>query len=284
MSIRQLPALNVPQPSGEVRWDLHPQAKAGWDRSITMAAADDDATISILEPIGVDFWTGEGVTTKRIAAALRSIGEKPVTVMINSPGGDFFEGLAIYNLLREHPKKVTAQILGIAASAASVIAMAADTIQIGKAAMLFVHNTQWFAAGDRHVMQQAAEDMKVFDELAADLYADRSGQPVAACAKLMDKETFLSGKDAVDQGFADTFLDSDAPRKPKAEMEPSGAYRIEALLEKHGVPRAERRRAMKEFLEVMPGADLHGMPGAAEMDGGLIAQFQAEAMRLRLPR
>src|SRR5690606_18124282 len=90
------------------------------------AAIDGSDTITILDVIGYDWWTGEGVTAKRVSAALRAIGEKPVTVLINSPGGDFFEGVTIYNMLRAHPSKVTVQILGIAASAASVIAMAAD--------------------------------------------------------------------------------------------------------------------------------------------------------------
>ncbi|TKA83994.1 Clp protease ClpP, partial [Sulfitobacter sp. 15WGC] len=73
---------------------------------------------------------GDGVTSKRIAGALRSIGERDVRVDINSPGGDFFEGVAIYNMLREHKAKVTVNVLGLAASAASVIAMAGDEIKV----------------------------------------------------------------------------------------------------------------------------------------------------------
>jgi HK97 family phage portal protein len=119
--------------AGGARWDLHPQARAKMGCGVSRRRRRQASTITILEPIGVDFF-GNGVTAKRIAAALRAIGNQPVTVMINSPGGDFFEGLAIYNLLREHPKAVTVQVIGIAASAASVIAMAGDDIQIGKAA------------------------------------------------------------------------------------------------------------------------------------------------------
>ena len=88
------------------------------------AEADEGATISIYDVIGEDWWTGEGVTAKRIAAALRAIGKEPVTVAINSPGGDMFEGLAIYNLLREHEGEVNVKVLGLAASAGSVIASA----------------------------------------------------------------------------------------------------------------------------------------------------------------
>ena len=95
------------------------------------AAADDDNSISIYDVIGEDFWTGEGVTVKRIDAALRKIGNRDVVVNINSPGGDVFEGIAIYNRLREHPAKVQVKVMGLAASAASIIAMAGDEIQIG---------------------------------------------------------------------------------------------------------------------------------------------------------
>jgi ATP-dependent Clp protease, protease subunit len=291
MSIRKLPAVTAPDAPEGVRWDLHPQARDRWERGVTAAAADGEDTISILEPIGIDFWTGEGVTAKRIAAALRSIGDKPVTVLVNSPGGDFFEGLAIYNLLREHPKAVRVEVLGIAASAASIIAMAGDTIAIGKAAMMFIHNTQWFAAGDRHVMAKAAEEMKQFDDLVAELYADRTGQEPGVVHRWMDKETFFSGGDAVEEGFADELLKSDSRLKPRAEAETPAAYRLEALLERHNVPRAERRKAVREFIESTPGAALDpggtpgaasdGTPGAADCDEGL-ARLRAARMRFNL--
>lgn len=281
MSVRKLPAPNAPDAPEGVRWDLHPQARAQWDSAVTAAAADDQAnTISILEPIGVDFF-GNGVTAKRISAALRAIGNQPVTVIINSPGGDFFEGLAIYNLLREHPKAVTIQVIGLAASAASVIAMAGDDIQIGKAAVMFVHNSQWVAVGDRHVMSDVADQMTVFDDIMAGLYADRSGEEEKKVHAWMDAETFFSGQQAIEAGLADELLTSDAKRKPSAEIETPPAYRLEALLEHYGVPRAERRKAMRELIEVMPGADLSGTPGAADCAEGL-AHLRAAAMRLNL--
>jgi ATP-dependent Clp protease protease subunit len=280
MSIRTLPALSAPERPEHARWDLHPQARAKWDSAVTAAADDQASTISILEPIGVDFF-GNGVTAKRIAAALRAIGNQPVTVMINSPGGDYFEGLAIYNLLREHPKSVTVQVIGIAASAASVIAMAGDDIQIGKAAIMFVHNSQMLAAGDRHVMADAADKMQVFDDAMASVYADRSGEDEKKVHSWMDAETFFSGEQAIEAGLADELLKSDARRKPTAEIDAPPAYRLEALLEHYGVPRAERRKAMRELIEVMPGADLTGTPGAADCDEGL-AHLRAAGMRLNL--
>src|SRR5690606_30844040 len=104
------------------------------------AVDDEERTIGIYDVIGQDFWTGEGVTAKRVAAALRSMGAGPVTVYINSPGGDVFEGLAIYNLLREHKGEVTVKVMGLAASAAPVIEMAGDVVQVPRARFLMILN------------------------------------------------------------------------------------------------------------------------------------------------
>jgi len=283
MSKRNLPEL----PSGEARpsvgFDLAPKALAAWDASVTAASAKDENTISILEPIGLDWWTGEGVTAKRISSALRAIGKKPVTVLINSPGGDLFEGLAIYNLLRAHSEEVTVQVVGIAASAASVVAMAGDTIQIAKAGLMMIHNCEWVAIGDRHVMSSAADDMEVFDQSMRGLYADRSGLAEKKVEAMMDATTFLNADTAIEQGFADELLPADQVESdPQASLsERPAAYRIEAALARHGVPRAERRKLIKDFLEVTPGADSSGMPGAADCAEGL-AHLRAAAMRLNL--
>src|SRR5690606_12912230 len=155
MSLRKLPELRCPD---GLTGSIHLTEKAAqMYRPIEApqyAIAVDSDTITILDVIGYDWWSGEGVTAKRIEAALRKIGNKPVSVLINSPGGDFFEGVTIYNLLREHPAQVTVKILGLAASAASVIAMAADRIEIANLGFMMIHNTQWVAAGDRHVMKE----------------------------------------------------------------------------------------------------------------------------------
>lgn len=109
MTKRPLPAADLSVRPG-VRSDVSQKALAHWSPDIRGAVDEKDASISILDVIGQDFW-GEGVTAKRIAGALRAIGPRPVTVVINSPGGDVFEGIAIYNLLREHPETVTVKIV-----------------------------------------------------------------------------------------------------------------------------------------------------------------------------
>jgi len=100
MSIKNLPAAPAGRPRASAKTFIEPAVFDRWDPGIR-AASDDgsDRTITIMDVIGYDWWTGEGVTAKRIAAALRHIGAGPVTVIINSPGGDIWEGFAIYNLL-----------------------------------------------------------------------------------------------------------------------------------------------------------------------------------------
>jgi len=145
MPKRDLPVLENVRPIGGINFQVLPRAFERWNPGVHAAdGGESDRTISIYDVIGYDFF-GDGVTARRIAGALRNMGEGPVTVNINSPGGDMFEGLAIYNLLREHPGEVTVKVLGLAASAASVIAMAGDTVQIARAGFYMVHNA-WVVA------------------------------------------------------------------------------------------------------------------------------------------
>lgn len=269
MTIRKLPELRAPaRPSG-VSFELSERAVSAWAGGAAPTMADSENVITILEVIGLDWWTGEGVTAKRISAALRSIGTKPVTVVINSPGGDFFEGVAIYNLLRGHPEKVTVKIVGIAASAASVIAMAADEIQIAKFGFMMIHNTQWMSVGDRHAMLETHDIMEVFDRAAAEMYADRSGQSVEDMAAMLDAETWLAGQAVIDEGLADALLDVDQPDAATAKAEKPALYRLEAALASgRPLPRSERRKLLKQILDGTPGAAAEtARPRAGEAGG-----------------
>jgi len=128
MSKRTLPILN-PLSLSSAKNKIDDGILARWDKTL-VSADEKNNTINIFDVIGQDYF-GEGFTAKRMSAALRSIGaENDVVVSINSPGGDFFEGATIYNLLAEHKGHVTVNVSGLAAFAASVIAMAGDTITI----------------------------------------------------------------------------------------------------------------------------------------------------------
>ena len=263
MSKKQLPVAPAGRPCARVTCETLPSALDRWDGGIK-AAATDDNSISVFDVIGQDYW-GEGITAKRIAGALRAMNGADVTVNINSPGGDMFEGLAIYNLLREYEGHVTVKVLGIAASAASIIAMAGDDIQIGRGAFLMIHNCWLYAMGNRHDFAELAQSLEPFDTAMADIYAARSGLDIAAVQKLMDAESYIGGSDAVAKGLADSLLSADAVSD--GDESPAAALRkLDALLAKTNTPRAERRKLIKALSGGMPGAvtTKDGTPGAAE--------------------
>jgi ATP-dependent protease ClpP protease subunit len=234
------------------------------DKWKPFAAEADADTISIYDVIGQDMWTGEGVTAKRVAAALRSIGGKPVSVNINSPGGDMFEGLAIYNLLVEHPAEVTVRVMGLAASAASIIAMAGDRVEMGLGSMLMIHNSWGLVMGNQNDMRAAAETFSEFDAAMADIYAARTGLDANEVSAMMDAETFMRAESAIEKGFADaTFEAPDYDTKDKGDDAKKARARLDATLARAGMPRSERRALLREAAgmpratdEVTPRADL----------------------------
>lgn len=243
---RTMPAAHAGAPVAGLRFDLSPKALNRWNPAIH-AASSDDNSISVFDVIGQDYWTGEGVTAKRIAGALRAIGERDVVVNINSPGGDMFEGLAIYNLLREHKGRVTVKVLGVAASAASIIAMAGDEVQVARAGFLMIHNAWILAAGNRHDFMAYAEYLEPFDASMADIYASRSGQDVKSIQKMMDGETWIGGSAAIEQGFADALLASDEIEAGEEKPAAQAVRRVENALRASGMPRTEAMRLISEF-------------------------------------
>ena len=249
MSVKNLPAAPMGRPSASVRSEILPRAFERWNPGLRAAVAEEeqDRSISIYDAIGYDYWTGEGVTARRVASALRTLGAGPVTVNVNSPGGDMFEGLAIYNLLREHKGDVTVKVLGVAASAASIIAMAGDTVQIARAAFFMVHNSWVIAAGNRNDLRETADWLEPFDAAMADIYVARTGADTKAIAKLMDAESWIGGSAAVEQGFADELLPSDQVGQGDAKAQAHAARRLEAALRASGIPKSEAMRLISEF-------------------------------------
>lgn len=267
MARERPPALPVPanravsaltKPSVLDKWS----AEAAGIRAVAM----DDNVITMFDVIGEDWWTGGGVTAKGVTAQLRAIGDRPVEVQINSPGGDMFEGLAIYNVLREHSQPVTVKVMGMAASAASIIAMAGDTIEIGAAAFLMIHNCWVVAAGNRHDMQEVANFLAPFDTAMADVYAQRSGATAAQCAKWMDEETYMSGSMAIERGFADALLPADQTKvdsKAKAsDRERTAITALELKLVAGGDTRAQAREHITKIKGTPGAAPEAGTPGA----------------------
>lgn len=279
---KDLPAALAGARVGGVRFDLSAKALDRWNPTV-QAAATDDNTISVFDVIGQDYWSGEGVTAKRIAAALRSIGGRDVVVNINSPGGDMFEGLAIYNLLREHPGKVTVKVLGVAASAASIIAMAGDDVQIARAGFLMIHNAWVLAAGNRHDFRDYADYLEPFDASMADIYVARSGLDLKDVQTMMDGETWIGGSAAIDQGFADTLLASDQIEQGEERPAAIAVRRIESALRASGMPRTEAMRLISDFKAGLRDAASDGERDATE-SGRKANSLQLEPLpRLTFP-
>lgn len=277
MKRNNLPVALEDRPCASISYELKPRALDKWNSSIRAASSAN--TISVLDVIGEDYW-GEGVTAKRISGVLRAIGNNDVVVNINSPGGDMFEGLAIYNLLRAHSGKVTVNILGIAASAASIIAMAGDEIHMGRGAFLMIHNCWSIGVGNRHDFAKLAADLEPFDKSMADIYVARSGQSESVVSKMMDDETYIASSDAIAKGFADGLLAADEIND--GDESPQAAIRkLDAALAKAEMPRSERRKLISALTGSMPGAtsDPNGMPSATnEINPKTLSDLQ-EAVR-----
>ena len=247
--------------------------------------ARDDNVITIFGYIGEDIWSADGGTTaKKVASQLTAIGERPIEVQINSPGGDVFEGIAIYNLLREHKAEITVKIMGMAASAASVIAMAGDRREIGAASFIMIHNTWVMAMGNRHDMRETADFLEPFDAALRGLYAQATGQDEKKIGKWLDDESYFSGAQAIELGFAHALLPSDqVSQGEEAQVSDREINEIRALelsLVKSGLSRGQARAKIKALKgQTTPGAGepAASTPGAgAELAGplsGLLATF-----------
>lgn len=173
--------------------------------ALRAAGADSPAEILLYDEIG--YW---GVTATNFAAALSKAGDGPLTLRINSPGGDVFDGYAIYNMLRARTAPVSVIIDGLAASAASFIAMAGATVTMGEPSMLMIHNSWGMCIGDRNDMLDMAATQEKIDGQIAAIYATKSGKSVAVLATMMDDETWLTSTEAMAQKFCDTVISSAA--------------------------------------------------------------------------
>ena len=130
----------------------------------------------------------------------------PVEVVINSGGGDVFSGSEIYTTLKDYPGTVTVKIVGIAASAASVIAMAGDKVLISPTAQIMIHNVASVAQGDYRVMKHEAEVLKNYNKSIANAYMLKTGLSQEELLNLMDKETWLNAQQAKEKGFVDEIM------------------------------------------------------------------------------
>lgn len=170
----------------------------------SMKADDKNAEILIYDEIGKSFWNDEAIGAKKFLEDLSALGDvEAITLRINSPGGDVFDGVAIHNALKNHGAKITAHIDGIAASIASYIAMAADKIVMPANAFMLIHGASGFAMGNAEDMRSVADDLDRVDKSIIATYAARSGSKAAAVKKLMTEDRLMDAAEAKELGFAD---------------------------------------------------------------------------------
>ncbi|MGJ8529823.1 head maturation protease, ClpP-related [Maritalea sp.] len=210
MSLRKLPAIQAFRQTDQLEFGPDVVAEEKFVPTLRAANDGDENTISIYGQIGYSWDDGIHNNEKRISAALRKIGNRDVVVNINSPGGDLIAGLAIYNLLRIHPAKVTMNVVALAGSAASVIAMAGDQINVAAGSFIMVHRASVLAAGNTYEMQSVVELLGEMDAAMASIYASRTGASEVEALAWMDKSqgrgSMFNTSTAIEKGLADAEL------------------------------------------------------------------------------
>ena len=166
---------------------------------------DGSRTLYLNGAIAEESWFGDEITPKQFKSELVS-GEGDIDIWINSPGGDCIAASQIYNMLMDYKGNVTVKIDGIAASAASVIAMAGTTVKVSPTSLMMIHNPLTVAIGDSTEMKKAIQMLDEVKESIINAYELKTGQPRAKLSKLMDGETWLNANKALELGFADEML------------------------------------------------------------------------------
>lgn len=170
--------------------------------------AGESADVYIYAEIGDDFW-GDAVSARSLAEQIDQISAPVIRVFVNSPGGAAWDGITIMNALRRHPARIEVTVDGIAASAASVVAMAGDLITVNRGSMMMVHDASGGAWGDAQTMEDTAGILHKLSDSIADVYAARAGGTRESWRAIMQEESWYTAEEAVQAGLADEW--SDAP-------------------------------------------------------------------------
>jgi len=172
------------------------------------AKTKDEGEVWVYGNVG-DSWWEEGVTAKGMADQLKALGDvKTLNVYINSGGGSVFEGVAIYNTLRRHRARKIVHIDGLAASIASVIAMAGDEIRIAVNGLVMIHNPWGVAVGEAKDFRKMADSLDKIRGAIVDTYELRTGQTAEDLSAMMDDETWMNAEEALAAGFVDAITDA----------------------------------------------------------------------------
>jgi len=211
-----------------------------------------------------NFW-GDEVTPQMFREDLEAE-DGDVTVWINSPGGNVFAAAEIYTMLKDYAGKVTVKVASLAASAASVVAMAGDTVQMSPTALLMLHDPSTVAMGNARDMEKAIAALNEVKESIVNAYAAKSGLRRGRIADLMSEETWLNAKKAVELGFADEVLYDGKKPEENEEPEKDDALPVEAQLFSTRVMDMAilDRLGVTNDTEEPPSAPVIGMDGKTE--------------------
>jgi ATP-dependent protease ClpP protease subunit len=192
------------------------------------------------EEIGEDFWSGGGITAKSVKQQIDSAGiYSSILLRINSPGGDAFEGVAIGNLLKATGRQVNVVIDGIAASAASIIAMCGNTITMAPNSMMMIHKAWTFALGNADDLRKMSGTLDKIDGAIALTYVDRTGKTVDEITAMMTEETWMSAADCLRDGFCTAISNDDEEDGAAMNL----ARKFKALDRFQKVPEALNKKA-----------------------------------------
>lgn len=171
------------------------------------ASVHEPAVLQIFDQIGEDWFGGSGVSAKAFSQAMQDVGPGPLVVEINSPGGNVWDGLTIYNMLRGRQAPVTTRVVGIAASIASIIALAGDTVEIADAALIMIHDPSGMVAGSSEDMRKMADALDQHAEVLAGIYRKRTGRSIESIRAAMKAETWFTADEAIQFGLANRHTD-----------------------------------------------------------------------------
>ena len=214
------------------------------------------AEIIIYDQIGYDWWTGGGVTAKSFSEELKKLDSSvnEISVRINSPGGDVFDGVAIYNRLKQHSAKKIVYIDGLAASIASIIALAGDEIVIGEGALFMIHLPWTFSMGNRMELENTINRLTDVEEQLLSIYAKKSKMDRQEIRTMLEKETWLDADQAIEFGFVDRKFEDTLPiaasamekswinKAPKTYKSETNVAREEALKLKNKIEETLKAR------------------------------------------
>lgn len=214
--------------------------------------------ISIYGVIGTSWWN-DSFSANDIDQAIKEAGDNDLIINLNSPGGDAFDGITIYNRLKRHPGKVTIHVDGWACSAASVIAMAADELIMQLGSMMMIHEASNIVWGTKTDMRKEADILEELEEGMIDIYMTKAKVSREEIRKMVDAETWFSAKKAVEIGFAD--------RAEGVESNNEDDTATNSVLEPPGLDEEQKRQILNELKTILKPEPSHPLPDNEPKNG-----------------